>query len=163
MLVKLQKHFRLAFSLSTTKTSRVFELIHFDLWHDHVTSTSGFKYYILFLNEFSHFLWVFPLRAKSKVYFVFFAIFIFMLKNNLKLTFSLFSVIIDMNLTTIISSFIFNLMELLFASLVHIHIKKMAMSHDPFTQLIMACTISSFKCTYPLNFSLNLYSLPFTP
>lgn len=71
MLVKLQKHFRLAFSLSTTKTSRVFELIHFDLWHDHVTSTSGFKYYILFLNEFSHFLWVFPLRAKSKVYFVF--------------------------------------------------------------------------------------------
>lgn len=72
MLVKLEKYFRLPFSLSSTKISCVFKLIHFDLWTSHVTSTSGFKYYILFLNEFSHFLWVFTLHAKSKVYTVFF-------------------------------------------------------------------------------------------
>ncbi|KAJ9551722.1 hypothetical protein OSB04_015767 [Centaurea solstitialis] len=68
---QLGKHCRLPFSLSTTKTSRVFELIHSDLWTSPVTSLSGFKYYVLFLDDFSHFLWVFPLRAKSEVFSVF--------------------------------------------------------------------------------------------
>ncbi|KAJ9563084.1 hypothetical protein OSB04_008244 [Centaurea solstitialis] len=68
---QLGKHCRLPFSLSTTKTSRVFELIHSDLWTSPVTSLSGFKYYVLFLDDFSHFLWVFPLRAKSEVFSIF--------------------------------------------------------------------------------------------
>ncbi|KAJ9566603.1 hypothetical protein OSB04_002569 [Centaurea solstitialis] len=68
---QLGKHCRLPFSLSTTKTSRVFELIHSDLWTSPVTSLSGFEYYVLFLDDFSHFLWVFPLRAKSQVFSVF--------------------------------------------------------------------------------------------
>ncbi|KAJ9557674.1 hypothetical protein OSB04_012288 [Centaurea solstitialis] len=68
---QLGKHCRLPFSLSTTKTSRVFELIHSDLWTSPVTSLSGFKYYVHFLDDFSHFLWVFPLRAKSEVFSVF--------------------------------------------------------------------------------------------
>ncbi|KAJ9562428.1 hypothetical protein OSB04_007588 [Centaurea solstitialis] len=68
---QLGKHCRLLFSLSTTKTSHVFELIHSDLWTSPVTSLSGFKYYVLFLDDFSHFLWVFPLRAKSEVFSVF--------------------------------------------------------------------------------------------
>ncbi|KAJ9565218.1 hypothetical protein OSB04_001184 [Centaurea solstitialis] len=68
---QLGKHCRLPFSLSTTKTSRVFELIHSDLWTSPVISLSGFKYYVLFLDDFSHFLWVFPLRAKSEVFDVF--------------------------------------------------------------------------------------------
>ncbi|KAI3748202.1 hypothetical protein L6452_11132 [Arctium lappa] len=33
-----------------------------------LTSLSGYKYYILFLDDFSHFLWVFPLRVKSDVF-----------------------------------------------------------------------------------------------
>ncbi|KAJ9558152.1 hypothetical protein OSB04_012766 [Centaurea solstitialis] len=65
---QLGKHCRLPFSVSSTKTSRVFELIHSDLWTSPVTSLSGFKYYVLFLDDFSHFLWVFPLRAKSEVF-----------------------------------------------------------------------------------------------
>ncbi|KAJ9568111.1 hypothetical protein OSB04_004077 [Centaurea solstitialis] len=64
---QLGKHCRLPFSLSATKTSRVFELIHSDLWTSPVTSLSGFKYYVLFLDDYSHFLWVFPLRAKSEL------------------------------------------------------------------------------------------------
>ncbi|KAJ9566586.1 LOW QUALITY PROTEIN: hypothetical protein OSB04_002552 [Centaurea solstitialis] len=70
-VMRLGKHCRLPFSLPTTKTSRVFELIHSDLWTSPVTSLSGFKYYVLFLDDFSHFLWVFPLRAKSEVFSVF--------------------------------------------------------------------------------------------
>ncbi|KAJ9565039.1 hypothetical protein OSB04_001005 [Centaurea solstitialis] len=68
---QLGKHCRLPFSLSATKTSRVFELIHSNLWTSPVTSLSGFKYYVLFLDGYSHFLWVFPLRAKSEVFSVF--------------------------------------------------------------------------------------------
>ncbi|KAJ9546692.1 hypothetical protein OSB04_019235 [Centaurea solstitialis] len=68
---QLGKHCHLPFSLSTTKTPRVFELFHSDLWTSPVTSLSGFKYYVLFLDDFSHFLWVFPLRAKSEVFSVF--------------------------------------------------------------------------------------------
>ncbi|KAJ9552407.1 hypothetical protein OSB04_016452 [Centaurea solstitialis] len=68
---QLEKHCRLPFSLSTTKTSRVFELIHSDLSTSPITSLSGFKYYVLFLDDFPHFLWVFPLRAKSEVFSVF--------------------------------------------------------------------------------------------
>ncbi|KAJ9564595.1 LOW QUALITY PROTEIN: hypothetical protein OSB04_000561, partial [Centaurea solstitialis] len=70
-VMRLGKHCRLPFSLSSTKTSRVFELIHSDLWTSPITSLSGFKYYVLFLDDFSHFLWVFPLRAKSEVFSVF--------------------------------------------------------------------------------------------
>ncbi|KAJ9543614.1 hypothetical protein OSB04_023321 [Centaurea solstitialis] len=65
---QLGKHCRLPFSVSSTKTSRVFELIHSDLWTSPITSLSGFKYYVLFLDDFSHFLWVFPLRAKTEVF-----------------------------------------------------------------------------------------------
>ncbi|KAJ9540269.1 hypothetical protein OSB04_026775 [Centaurea solstitialis] len=68
---QLGKHCRLPFSLSSTKTSRVFELIHSDLWTSPVISLSGFKYYVLFLDDYCHFLWVFPLRAKSEVFSVF--------------------------------------------------------------------------------------------
>ncbi|KAJ9544041.1 hypothetical protein OSB04_023748 [Centaurea solstitialis] len=53
---QLGKHCRLSFSHSTTKTSKVFELVHYDLWTSPISSLSGYKYYILFLDEFSHFL-----------------------------------------------------------------------------------------------------------
>lgn len=49
----------------------MFELVHSDLRTSHVTNMSGFKYYVLFLDDYTHFLWVFPLRAKSDVFDVF--------------------------------------------------------------------------------------------
>lgn len=49
----------------------MFELIHSDLWTSPITSINGYKYYILFMDYFSHFLWVFPLRIKSDVFDVF--------------------------------------------------------------------------------------------
>ncbi|KAJ9557657.1 LOW QUALITY PROTEIN: hypothetical protein OSB04_012271 [Centaurea solstitialis] len=39
----LGKHCRLPISLSSTKTSRVFKLIHSDLWTSSITTLSGFK------------------------------------------------------------------------------------------------------------------------
>ncbi|KAJ9565668.1 hypothetical protein OSB04_001634 [Centaurea solstitialis] len=86
---QLGKHCRLPFSVSSTKTSRVFELIHSDLWTSPVTSLSGFKYYVLFLDDFYHFLWVFPLRAKSEVFSTF---------KTLKRIYIFFNVIMAVNL-----------------------------------------------------------------
>ncbi|GJT94292.1 ribonuclease H-like domain-containing protein [Tanacetum coccineum] len=44
-----------------------FDIIHSDLWTSPLTSVSGIKYYVLFLDHFSHYLWVYPLRHKSDV------------------------------------------------------------------------------------------------
>jgi hypothetical protein len=56
------------FSSSTTRTTRPFELIYCDLWTSPVLSTSGFKYFLVILDDFTHFLWTIPLRLKSDAY-----------------------------------------------------------------------------------------------
>ncbi|XP_020167897.1 uncharacterized protein [Aegilops tauschii subsp. strangulata] len=62
---------RLPFSASTTSSSFPFELVHCDLWTSPTPSVSGFKYYLVVLDDYSHFIWTFPLRAKSDVHSVF--------------------------------------------------------------------------------------------
>jgi hypothetical protein len=63
---QLGKHVRLPFSRSQTICATPFELIHCDLWTSPVTSNSGFKYYLVIIDDFSHFMWTFPLRRKSE-------------------------------------------------------------------------------------------------
>lgn len=65
---QLGKQTKLPFSKSTSFTTRPFQLIHSDLWTSSVPSITGFKYYILFLDDYSHFLWVYPLKRKSDVF-----------------------------------------------------------------------------------------------
>jgi hypothetical protein len=42
----------------------LFELVHYDLWTYHVVSVSSYKYYLVILDDFSHYLWTFPLHLK---------------------------------------------------------------------------------------------------
>jgi hypothetical protein len=65
---QLGRHVRLPFSPSTTRTVRPFELIHCDLWTSPVESVSGFKYFLVILDDFTHYLWTYPLRKKSEVF-----------------------------------------------------------------------------------------------
>jgi hypothetical protein len=61
---------------STSHTNNICELIHYDLWTSPVVSVSGHKYYLLILDDRSHFVWTFPLRVKSDTFFtlsIFFA------------------------------------------------------------------------------------------
>jgi hypothetical protein len=51
-----------------TRTTHSFELIHYDLWTSLVLSTSGFKYFLVILDDFTHFLWTIPLHLKSDAY-----------------------------------------------------------------------------------------------
>ncbi|KAM1505772.1 hypothetical protein ACFXTO_001721 [Malus domestica] len=48
------------------------ELVHCDVWGPAPTlSISGYKYYVLFVDEFTKYTWLFPLKLKSEVYSVF--------------------------------------------------------------------------------------------
>jgi hypothetical protein len=62
---QLGKHVRLPFSRSQTICVVPFQLLHCDLWTSPVTSNSGYKYYLVIVDDFSHYMWTFPLRRKS--------------------------------------------------------------------------------------------------
>jgi hypothetical protein len=45
-----------------------FNLIHCDLWTSLIVSISGYKYYLVILDDHSHYVWTFPLRVKSDTF-----------------------------------------------------------------------------------------------
>ncbi|GKB70716.1 ribonuclease H-like domain-containing protein [Tanacetum coccineum] len=63
---QLGKHVRLPFVSSSTVISSCFDIIHSDVWTSPIPSLSGFKYYVLFLDHYSQFVWV-TLVNKSDV------------------------------------------------------------------------------------------------
>jgi hypothetical protein len=65
---QLGKHVRLPFHVSDTVVNSVFDIVHSDLWTSPLPSQSGIKYYVIFLDHFSHYLWVYPLRNKSDTF-----------------------------------------------------------------------------------------------
>lgn len=56
------------FSRSHSSTSSPFKLVHCDVWISFVLSTSGFRYYLVVLDDFSHLCWTFPLCHMSDVH-----------------------------------------------------------------------------------------------
>lgn len=56
------------FQFRQSRTTRPFELIHCDLWTSPLESISGFKYFLVILDDFTHYLWTFPLRHKSDTF-----------------------------------------------------------------------------------------------
>jgi hypothetical protein len=62
---QLSRHVRLPFRTSTSRAVNNFDLIHCDLWMSPILSVSGYKYYLVVLDDCSHYLWTFPLNLKS--------------------------------------------------------------------------------------------------
>lgn len=63
---QLGKNLVLHFDYSTTKTSSLLKLIHTDLWGPSpFLSNKGYKYYIIFVDDYTRYNWVVPLKAKS--------------------------------------------------------------------------------------------------
>ena len=77
------KHVRLPFFSSQNVTSAPFDIIHSDLWTSPVLSKEGHRYYLLFLDDFTNYLWVSPLKYKSQVFDTFLAL-LLMSKINLR-------------------------------------------------------------------------------
>lgn len=58
---------KLPFSKSLSHASSPFELVHTDLWGPSpLQSVHGNRYYILFLDDFSRYTWIFPLKIKGE-------------------------------------------------------------------------------------------------
>ncbi|GKB82307.1 ribonuclease H-like domain-containing protein [Tanacetum coccineum] len=58
------KHAKLLFNNPESSVHSVFEIIH----SSPILSESGIKYYVIFLDHFSHFVWVYPLHKKSDLF-----------------------------------------------------------------------------------------------
>ena len=65
---QLGRHIRLPFANSSSRALKNFDLIHCDLWTSPIKSVSRYKYYLVILDDHSHFLWTFPLRLKSETF-----------------------------------------------------------------------------------------------
>lgn len=66
---QLSKSHRLPFTPSTSVSSKLLERIHCDLWGTSpVISVQGFRYYAIFVDSYSRFSWLFPLKLKSDFY-----------------------------------------------------------------------------------------------
>ena len=69
---QLGKSSRLPFGSSLSSTSRPLELLHSDVWGSApLSSMSGFRYYVLFVDDYSRYSWLFPIQCKSDVFTVF--------------------------------------------------------------------------------------------
>ncbi|GJY73210.1 ribonuclease H-like domain-containing protein [Tanacetum coccineum] len=65
---QLSKHAKLPFYNSESFVDSVFEIIHSDIWTSPIPSESGIKYYAIFLDHFSHIVWVYPLYKNSDLF-----------------------------------------------------------------------------------------------
>lgn len=64
----MAKSHKLSFSLSKSHTSAPFQLVHMDVWGPSpVPSNKGYRYYLLIIDDFSRYSWIFPLHYKSEV------------------------------------------------------------------------------------------------
>ena len=70
---QLGRHVRLPFYPSQTIHVKPYELLHCDLWTSPIPSSSGFFYYLIIVDDYTHYFWTFPLRKKSDVYATFLA------------------------------------------------------------------------------------------
>ena len=63
---KLGKHHQLPFVSHNIIAKRPLELIYSDVWGPSLTvSVKGFRYYIIFVDAYSRFTWLYPLKLKS--------------------------------------------------------------------------------------------------
>ncbi|KAJ0494958.1 putative RNA-directed DNA polymerase [Helianthus annuus] len=66
---QLSKAKRLPFVENNKRSSRVLDLVHCDLWGPSpIPSTDGYLYYVVFVDDFSRFTWLYPLKFKSDFY-----------------------------------------------------------------------------------------------
>ncbi|KAM2376016.1 hypothetical protein ACFX1X_042815 [Malus domestica] len=61
------KNHKLSFSSSTSSVSTSLELLHCDVWGPSpIPSVSGYKFYLLIVDEFTKYTWMFPMKYKSE-------------------------------------------------------------------------------------------------
>ena len=66
---QLAKNHRLPYTRNEHKSSHMLDLIHCDIWGPSpMKSNLGHNYYVLFIDDYSRFTWLYPLKLKSDFY-----------------------------------------------------------------------------------------------
>ena len=65
------KSHKLPFSHSTIVSSATLQIIFSDVLTSPIRTTDNFKYYIVFVDHFTHYIWLYPLKRKSDVNLIF--------------------------------------------------------------------------------------------
>ena len=69
---QLVKSHRLSYSHNERRSSHVLDLIHCDLWGPSpIKSNSSFLYYVIFIDDYSRFTWLYPLKFKYHFFDIF--------------------------------------------------------------------------------------------
>ena len=68
----LGKHVKLPSVSSHSCTIMPFDIIHNDIWTSSILSSSGHRYYVLLLDDYSNFLWTFHCLRSLKFFFPYF-------------------------------------------------------------------------------------------
>jgi hypothetical protein len=61
---QLEKCKHLPFAKSNRESNLPFQLVHSDVWQSLVISLSGYRYNVIFIDDYSRFSWLFPLKLK---------------------------------------------------------------------------------------------------
>jgi GAG-pre-integrase domain len=68
-IYKLGKSTKLLFNISSCKSEKPFDLIHLDVWGTTpIVSFNEYKYFVLFIDDFSKTIWLYLLKNKSEVF-----------------------------------------------------------------------------------------------
>jgi len=68
----INKSHKLPFSVSSIKTTTPLELLFSDVWGPSpITSVNGYKYYLVFVDHFTRYSWIYPLKSKTDVVTIF--------------------------------------------------------------------------------------------
>ena len=58
---------KLPFGVSSMSSSKPLDLIYSDVWGPTITSSDGYRYYVIFVDHFTRYIWLYPLKNKSDV------------------------------------------------------------------------------------------------
>ena len=65
---QLGKYIKLSFLDSINNATCPLSIIHSNIWQSLVSSFFGYHYYVLFLDDYTQYWWVYPLKHKSEVF-----------------------------------------------------------------------------------------------
>jgi hypothetical protein len=65
---QLRKCKKLPFAESTRESTSPLQIIHSDVWSSPIISINGYQYYVIFIDDYSRFSWMYPLHQKSDVF-----------------------------------------------------------------------------------------------